>query len=89
MMCCHLFSLLDLRHFYILCMRMFEFQLSIGECPSNSPFLKNNGAETPKRPRPVVFKEWRDTRTFSNLKSTHCTLLILLIINIVTKKVCV
>jgi hypothetical protein len=31
-------------------------------------------------------KEWRDTRTFSNLKSTHCTLLILLIINLVTKK---
>jgi hypothetical protein len=37
-------------------------------------------------PRPIVFKEWRDTRTFSNLKSTHCTLLILLIINLVTKK---
>ena len=37
-------------------------------------------------PRPIVFKEWRDTRTFSNLKSTHCTLLILLIINRVTKK---
>jgi hypothetical protein len=36
-------------------------------------------------PRPIVFKEWRDTRTFSNLKSTHCTLLILLIINLVTK----
>ena len=35
---------------------------------------------------PIVFKEWRDTRTFSNLKSTHCTLLILLIINLVTKK---
>jgi hypothetical protein len=33
-------------------------------------------------PRPIVFKEWRDTRTFSNLKSTHCTLLILLIINL-------
>jgi hypothetical protein len=49
----------------------------IGEYPSNSPFLKNNGAEG--------FKEWRDTRTFSNLKSTHCTLLILLIINLVTK----
>jgi hypothetical protein len=32
-------------------------QLSIGECPSNSPFLKNNGAEAPKRPRPIVFKE--------------------------------
>jgi hypothetical protein len=58
----------------------------IGECPSNSPFLKNNGAEDPKGPRPIVFKEWRDTRTFSNLKSTHCTLFILLIINLVPKK---
>ena len=57
----------------------------IGECPSNSPFLKNNGVEAPKGPRHIVFKEWRDTRTFSNLKSTHCTLLILLIINLVTK----
>jgi hypothetical protein len=57
----------------------------IGECPSNSPFLQNNGAGTPKGPRPIVFKEWRDTRTFSNLKCTHCTLLILLIINLVTK----
>ena len=37
-------------------------------------------------PRPNVFKKWRDTRTFSNLKFTHCTLLILLIINLVTKK---
>jgi hypothetical protein len=37
-------------------------------------------------PRIIVFKEWRDTRTFSNLKSTHCTLLILLITNLVTKK---
>ena len=45
--------------------------LSIGECPNNSPFLKNNGGEAPKGPRPIVFKEWRDTRTFSNLKSTH------------------
>ena len=26
--------------------------LRIGKCPSNSPFLKNNGAETPKEPRP-------------------------------------
>ena len=60
--------------------------LRIGECPSNSPFLKNNGAEAPKGPRPIVFKEWRDMRTFSNLKSTHCTLLIVLIINLVTKK---
>ena len=33
-------------------------------------------------PRPIVFKEWRDTKTFSNLKSTHCTLLMLLIINL-------
>jgi hypothetical protein len=39
-----------------------------------------------KGPRPIGFKEWRDTRTFSNLKSTHCTLIILLIINLVTKK---
>ena len=60
-------------------------QLCIGECPSNSPFLKNNGAEAPKGPKPIVFKEWRDTRTFSNLKSTNCTLLIVLIINLVTK----
>jgi hypothetical protein len=51
--------------------------LSIGECPSNSPFLKNNGAEAPKGPRSIGFKEWRDTRTFSNLKSTHCTLIII------------
>ena len=50
--------------------------ISIGECPSNSPFLKNYGAEAPKVPRLIVFKEWRDMRTFSNLKSTHCTLLI-------------
>ena len=57
----------------------------IGECPSNSPFLKNNGGGAPKGPRLIVFKEWRDTRTFSNLKSTHCTLLILLIINLVAK----
>jgi hypothetical protein len=40
---------------------------------SNSPFLKNNGAEAPKGPRPIVFKEWRDTRTFSNLKSRALT----------------
>jgi hypothetical protein len=38
--------------------------LSIGECPSNSPFLKNNGAEAPKGPRPIVFKEWRDTKKY-------------------------
>ena len=37
-------------------------------------------------PRPIVFMEWGDTRTFSNLKSTHYTLIILLIINLVTKK---
>ena len=59
--------------------------MSIGECPSNSPFHKNNGAEAPEGSKPIVFKEWRDTRTFSNLKSTHCTILILLIINLVTK----
>jgi hypothetical protein len=29
--------------------------LRIGECPSNSPFLKNNGAETPKEPRPFLW----------------------------------
>jgi hypothetical protein len=40
------------------------FTLSIGECPSNSPFLKNNGADAPYGPRPIVFKEWRDTRPF-------------------------
>jgi hypothetical protein len=60
--------------------------LRIGECPSNSLFLKNNGTEAPKVPRPIVLKEWRDTRTFSNLKFTHCSLLIKLIINLVTKK---
>ena len=65
---------------------MMRTSLRIGECPSNSPFHKNNGAEAPKGPRPIVFKEWRDTMTFSNLKSTHCTILILLIINLVTKK---
>ena len=58
----------------------------MGECPRNSPFLKYNGAEAPKGPMPIVFKEWGDTMTFSNLKSTHCTLLILLIINLVTTK---
>ena len=63
-----------------------DYILSIGECPSNSPFLKNNGAEAKKGPRPTVFKEWRDTRTFSNIKSTHCTSFIVLIINLVTKK---
>jgi hypothetical protein len=26
-------------------------------------------------PRPIGFKEWRDMRTFSNLKSTHCTII--------------
>jgi hypothetical protein len=63
------------------------------EKPKNRLFgqvrVKHNGAEAPNGPRPIVFKEWRDTRTFFNLKSTHCTLLILLIINLVTKKVCV
>ena len=64
------------------CIQTIKRQLSKGECPSNFPFLKNNGADW----RPIGFKEWRDTRTFSNLKSTHCTLIILLIINLVTKK---
>ena len=59
------------------------WRICIGECPSNSIFLKDNGAEAPKGPTSIVFKEWRDTRTFSNLKSTRCTLLILLIIGIV------
>ena len=36
--------------------------ICIGECPSNSPFLKNNGAETPKGARPIVFKEWRELK---------------------------
>ena len=41
-------------------------------------------------PGSIVFKEWRDARTFSNLNSTHCTLLILLIINLVTiKSLCI
>jgi hypothetical protein len=65
----------------------FNCTVCIGECPSNSAFLKNNGAKAPKGPRSIVFKEWRDTRTFSNLKFTHCSLLILLIINLVTKKI--
>ena len=68
------------------CRPIYLCTIRIGECPSNSPFLKNNGAEAPKGLRPIVCNEWRDTRTFSNLKSTHCTLLILLIINLVTKK---
>ena len=63
-----------------------HWALCIGECPSNYPFLKNNGAEAPKGASPIVFKEWRDTRTFSNIKSTHCTWLVWLIINLVTKK---
>ena len=74
--------------FYNICNSLTRiiYLLCIGECPSKSPFLKYNGAKAPKWPRPVAFKEWRDTRTFSNLKSTHCTLLILLIIYLVTKK---
>ena len=36
--------------------RQFTECLSIGECPSNSPFLKNNGAEAPKGPRPIVLR---------------------------------
>jgi hypothetical protein len=31
-----------------------------------SLFLKNNGAEAPKVPMPIVFKELKDTRTFFN-----------------------
>ena len=38
---------------------------SIGECPSISQFLKNNGAEASKGQRPIVFKEWRETRTIT------------------------
>jgi hypothetical protein len=37
----------------------------IGECPSNSVTMGLGS---------IIFKEWRDTRTFSNLKSTHCTI---------------
>jgi hypothetical protein len=33
--------------------------------------LKIMEQRPPKGARPIVFKEWRDTRTFSNLKSTH------------------
>jgi hypothetical protein len=78
--------LVAIRHGIISFDHVVNDTLCIGECPSNSPFLKNNGAEAPKGARSIVFKEWRDTKTFSNLKSTHCTLLILLIINLVTKK---
>ena len=64
--------------FYTICNSLTRiiYMLYIGECPSNSPFLK----------KWIVFNEWRDKRTFSNLKSTHCTLLILSIINLVAKK---
>jgi hypothetical protein len=48
-------------------------------------FRVKNHDFTPKNNIFSNFKEWRDTRTFSNLKSTNCTLLILLIINLVTK----
>jgi hypothetical protein len=30
----------------------YAYDLCIGECPSNSPFLKNNGAEGPKGTKP-------------------------------------
>jgi hypothetical protein len=50
-----------------------KWTLCIGECPSNSPFLKNNGAEAPKGQRPIVFKEWRDTKTFSIYRTEHWT----------------
>ena len=43
----------------------------IGECPSIAPFLKNNGPRPRKGPRPIVFKEWNDTRTFAYVKSTQ------------------
>jgi hypothetical protein len=59
---------------YCFAHQSFNQAFRIGKCPRNSPFLNNN-----------CFKEWRDTRTFSNLKSTHCTLSILSIINLVTK----
>ena len=42
--------------------------LRIGESPSISPILKNNGDEAPKGPSPITFQEWTDTRTFSDLK---------------------
>ena len=34
-------------------------------------------------PRPIVFKEWRDTRTFSNLKSTQNYLALNFLITVV------
>ena len=45
-------------------------RLGIAESPSICPFLKNNGDEAPKVPSPNLFQEWRDTRTFSDLKYT-------------------
>jgi hypothetical protein len=41
---------------------------SIGECPSNSPFLKNNGAEAPKRQRPIVFEGMERYKDILQLK---------------------
>ena len=40
----------------------------IGECPSDSPFLRNNVAEAPKVSRLIVFKDWRDTEDILQLK---------------------
>ena len=44
--------------------------ISIRESPSNSPFMKINGNETPKVPNPINFQEWTDERTISDLKYT-------------------
>ena len=42
----------------------------MGESPSIGPFLKNNGDEAPNGPSPIIFQEWTDLRTFSDLKYT-------------------
>jgi hypothetical protein len=47
---------------------LFDDHLRIGECPSNSPFLKNNGAEAPKGPRPIGFKEMERYEDILQLK---------------------
>jgi hypothetical protein len=49
--------------------------MGLGTFGASAPLFLRNG-ELLEVPRPIIFKEWRDTRTFSNLKSTHCTLLI-------------
>ena len=41
--------------------------LCIGECPSNSPFLKNNGGEFPKGPRPIFLRNG-EIRGLSEIK---------------------